>query len=114
MFERFRTAKKAETLEWHVYEIAKLERLREVYEVAGQREMVLAVNSELVSHASRGLTLLRKLEEGALRPDADLSNVRSYLTANAYLPGIPRPAVDSASSEEVERLYDLYRLKHCA
>lgn len=100
-----RRAKNRETLAWHVQQMSSLEATRTELEREGQRGMVLAVNYELVSHATRALAALRKLEElGGSLPD-----LRRYLLAILDLPAVPRSELNERPKAEIDRLFEEYQ-----
>ncbi len=116
LFRKRRLTKAAHQLSWHLAKMSGLEHSRDNYDMqaldpndefaANQKAMALAVNYELVSHASRALAELRKTEE--LAPDAQLSSaesMRRYLMSRASLPAISYNATEVTSRDEIERRY---------
>lgn len=99
-----RLAKHLKTLQWHVHMIGKLEFSRDNYERDGLKVMVLAVNYEIMSHASRALAELRKAEELS-GGEVDGTEMREYLAPKVDLPAVRRDEVDSVPGERVDSLY---------
>lgn len=109
-FKGIRRVKNSELLAWHTQKMSALEQFREAYEDEGRLGMVLATNFELVSHASRALTALRKLEElGDTITEQAAARLRLYLGRVLELPAIPRAEVSGTDANKIKRLYDEYR-----
>jgi hypothetical protein len=101
--------------------------MRDDYEKDGLHGMVLAINYELISDATRALDALRRIEE--LTPDHQISvasrteieALREQLNPLTSLPALPRWRVqdpdaggEQASHAEIERLHAEYRRRSSA
>lgn len=107
LFRKGRLARHLETLHSHIHMIGKLEDSRDGYEQDGLEGMVLAVNYEIMSHATRALTELRKAEELS-RGDLDGAQMRDYLTPKVDLPALRRDQLNAMPSALVKELYEKF------
>lgn len=105
LFRKQKIAKHLETLKWHVHMIGQLETSRDNYEQDGLKVMVLAVNYEIMSHASRSLAELRKAEELS-KGEVNGHEMREYLTPKVDLPAVRRDEADYISQQTVDALYE--------
>lgn len=99
-----------EKVKLHSLRIRSLLQDRVQYDIDREKRMVLAINYEIVSNATRAMTALRKVEELGVPADlkSEVREIRAWLKDGMDLPGIPRSAVEAASQSEVGRLYGDY------
>lgn len=108
IFGRRKLQSHLEQLRWHTSKIGELELMRDDYEAHGLDVMVLAVNWEIVSHASRALGELRKAEELSAAA-MNGGEMRDFLKPKLDLPALPRNQVDTTDPAQVVRLYSEFR-----
>ena len=103
-FRRRRLVGHLTTHKWHLDKIYELEQLRDKYEAAGRKAILLAANFEIVSHTSRALAELRKAEEiarGSVKGDP----MREFLQPKLSLPAIRRDQVETTPAAEIDALF---------
>jgi hypothetical protein len=93
-----------------------LEHTRAEYDTEGRRDMVLAVNYELASEATRTLLVIRKLEEigGVFESAADVAPLRAAMQHFINLPGVPRGELSGTSRDKINALYDQHTIAEAA
>jgi hypothetical protein len=106
VFERFKKARNAEVLGMHLARLKSLEEDQAHFTSEGRKDLVLAVNYELASEATRALLVLRKLEEQGVSGDPrEGALLREALHHFTQLPGIPRREVGEKSPMEINGKY---------
>jgi hypothetical protein len=121
MFNNIRRNRQTARLAYHVQRIDTSLRMRQRYITEGLHGMVLAVNYELASDATRAIDALRRIEE--LTPDhelapgqrAEFGAMRSRLARLIDLPSLPAWRVAARSGDtgyvppaEIAALYERF------
>ena len=121
VFKNLRRSRHAERFSYHLQRIDRSLHMREEYVKEGRHGMVLAINYELVSDATRALDSLRRIEELTpadqltLQEGADYTEVRGQLSGLLKLPALPAWRVTGPSSDpkhatqmEIDELYSQF------
>lgn len=110
VFESIRAKKHEAALEFHLYKIFELGRIRGEWEDRGRPAEVLKMNFEMASHATRALQAVRKLEEiGNVLTPEEAADSRAKFTHVVNLPAIRSDEIQSTDRSKIEALYQDYR-----
>lgn len=99
-----------EKVKLHSSRIRSLLQDRVQADIQREKAMVLAINYEIVSNATRAMSALRKVEEIGVPTglEREVQEIRSWLKDYLDLPAIPRREMDSTPQSTIGRLYGDY------